>query len=307
LAAVLADASTSSFRITFGRPVDLPASLRMFGRWGDDGLDRWNGQTLLRTVRLGDAVVPFAAEAGGTVGEPRLDVVTRQIGSVGTHEMERAIRATFVVEQPGLKRLVDADSAVARLAVQYPAIVPVLVPDPFTALIRSISAQQVNLAWASTIRRRLAEAYGTRHQVGDAYVFSLEPGPLAAASVEELRALQLTTAKSISVIDSARAAQAGELDAHRLAALEDEELIAHLIRLRGIGRWSAEWFLARTLGRPRVVAGDLGVRKAIGRLYATPTLPSEDEVRRLTDHWGDAATVVQALALYDLAESPPAA
>ena len=55
----------------------------------------------------------------------------------------------------------------ARLARLYPAIVPVLVPDPFTALIRSISAQQVNLTWASTIRRRLAEGYGTRHQVGD--------------------------------------------------------------------------------------------------------------------------------------------
>ncbi len=299
--------SPSTFRISFGRPIDLSASLRMFGRWGDDGLDRWDGRTLVRTVRIGGAVVPFAAQAAGTVADPGLDVVASDSEGVDRDEIERAIRATFVVEQPGLERLAAADPAVARLARLYPAIIPVLVPDPFTALIRSISAQQVNLAWASTIRRRLAEGYGTRHEVGDAYVYSLEPGPLGAASVEELRALQLTTAKSISVIDSARAAQAGELDADRLAALDDEDLIAHLTGLRGIGRWSAEWFLARTLGRPRVVAGDLGVRKAVGRLYATPTLPSEDDVRRLTGHWGDAATVVQALALYDLAESTPAA
>ncbi|HYI21596.1 MAG TPA: hypothetical protein VEX62_03075 [Candidatus Limnocylindrales bacterium] len=301
-----ADRLTSSSHITFGRPIDLPASLRMFGRWGDDGVDRWDGQTLTRTVRLRGAVVPFAAQAAGTEDEPSLDVVATHGESVGADEVERAIRATFVVEQRGLDRLAEADSGVARLARLYPAIVPVLVPDPFTALIRSISAQQVNLTWASTIRRRLAEGYGTRHQVGNAYVYSLEPGRLAAASVEELRALQLTTAKSISVIDSARAAQAGELDAIRLAALDDEELIGHLTRLRGIGRWSAEWFLARTLGRPRVVAGDLGVRKAVGRLYGTPAIPSEDEVRRLTEHWGEAATVVQTLALYDLAESPPA-
>jgi len=221
--------------------------------------------------------------------------------------IEEAIRSTFVDGEFGLNKLASTDPAIARLARIHRGVIPVLVPDPFTALIRSISAQQVNLSWASTIRRRLAERYGTRHEIGDTFVYSLEPDPLAVASVQELRALQLTTAKSIAVIDSARAAQAGELGMTQLAALDDEALIAHLTRLRGIGRWSAEWFLARTLGRPRVVAGDLGVRKAVARLYGTPVLPSEDEVRRLTAHWGPAATVVQALALFDLAESAGAA
>ena len=85
--------------------------------------------------------------------------------------------------------------------------------------------------------------------------------------------------------------------------MPDEDLIAHLTQIRGIGRWSAEWFLARTLGRPRVVAGDLGVRKAVGRMYLGGAMPSEDEVRRLTAHWGASATHVQALALHDLAAS----
>ncbi|CAN5817898.1 hypothetical protein BH24CHL6_BH24CHL6_01670 [soil metagenome] len=74
-----------------------------------------------------------------------------------------------------------------------------------------------------------------------------------------------------------------------------------MTQLPGIGRWSAEWFLARTLGRPRVVAGDLGVRKAVARLYGRAALPSEEEVRELTAHWGSAATLVQQLALHDLA------
>jgi len=81
-----------------------------------------------------------------------------------------------------------------------------------------------------------------------------------------------------------------------------EQIVAN--KVRGIGRWSAEWFLARTLGRPRVVAGDLGVRKAVGRLYGAPATPSELEVRRLTAHWGAAATHAQALCLHDLAERP---
>jgi DNA-3-methyladenine glycosylase II len=81
--------------------------------------------------------------------------------------------------------------------------------------------------------------------------------------------------------------------------MDDEAVILHLVQLPGIGRWSAEWFLARTLGRPRVVAGDLGVRKAVGRLYDAG-MPSEQETRRLTEHWGETATLVQALALHDL-------
>ena len=130
----------------------------------------------------------------------------------------------------------------------------------------------------------------------------LDPEPLADADVDELRALQLTYAKARAVVATARAATAGELRRAIWNAMDDEQLIAHLTRLPGIGRWSAEWFLARTLGRPRVVAGDLGVRKAVGRLYGAG-MPSEDETRRLTDHWGAAATVAQALALHDLARS----
>jgi DNA-3-methyladenine glycosylase II len=76
--------------------------------------------------------------------------------------------------------------------------------------------------------------------------------------------------------------------------------MARLVALRGIGPWTAEWFLARTLDRPRVVAGDLGVQKAVGRLYLDGRMPSEDEVRALTAHWGAAAGAAQELALADL-------
>ena len=275
------------------------------GRAGDDLIDRFDGTRALRTLRLGptEELVAYAAEVTGSA-----DLPTTLSLSFGTDYADRsaeigaAVEATLLTDRSALAQLAAADELVAELARRYPGIVPVLYRDPFTALIRSISAQQVNLRWAATVRARLARRYGTRHLVGGWEVWSLQPEPLAAARLEDLRALQLTTAKSLSVIDVARAAQAGELRLSELAALDDEQLIAHLTGLRGIGRWSAEWFLARTLGRPRVVAGDLGVRKAIGRLYRTPHMASELEVRRLTAHWGAAATHAQALALHDLAQ-----
>lgn len=295
--------ATLRLGISFPAPADLSASLRPLGRWGDDGIDRWDGATAVRTVRVGTDrhVVPYVARVTGGVTEPRFELRIPAAAGVPVEAVAELVRASFVADPAALAALAAADQRVARLAQLYPGLLPVLIEDPFSALVRSISAQQVNLPWAAIIRRRLAEHYGTRHEVDGSTVFSLHPEPLAGASIEELRALQLTTAKSRAVIDCARAAQAGELEPARLEAFDVDGLIDHLTRLRGIGRWSAEWFLARTLGRPIVVAGDLGVRKAVGRMYGQPTLPSEDGVRRLTVHWGAAAAIAQALALHDLA------
>lgn len=84
----------------------------------------------------------------------------------------------------------------------------------------------------------------------------------------------------------AAAVATGALDLEALCQQPDAEVIACLTACRGLGRWTAEWFLARTLGRPRVVTGDLGVRKAVGAAYLNGRLPSETEVRELTAHWG---------------------
>lgn len=281
----------------------MAASLAPLGRSGDDLLDRWDGQVLLRTAKLAgldDAVAYRACEVGHDRTVLAVDLPERAASAAGA--LEAHVRHSLLSDTTALEDLALRDPAVGRLWTAYPDVVPVLFRDPFMAIVRSISAQQVNLRWAVTIRRRLVERYGLRLVVGGGEAWRLEPGPLAEATIAELRDLQLTTAKARSVIECARAAQDGALDLAMLERLSDDDVIAHLTTLRGIGPWSAEWFLARTLGRPRVVAGALGVRKAIGRLYDTPGVPAESDVRRLTEHWGAAATHAQALALHDLAE-----
>jgi DNA-3-methyladenine glycosylase II len=285
--------------VTFTRKIDFRASLAPLGRWGDDMIDRFDGHRLVRSLRVSadQPALPFAADVPRQPSD-RLELDMNPVSEGAT----ALVMATFVTQTDALRELRERDGAIALLAERYPGLVPVLIPDPFHALVRSISAQQINLAFAARIRQRLALAYGTRLEVGADFVYVLRSEALAAASVEDLRALQLTYAKARAVVATARAATAGELDRDDLERLDDEALIAHLTRLPGIGRWSAEWFLARTLGRPRVVAGDLGVRKAVGRLYDAG-MPSETETRRLTEHWAGAATVAQALALHDLAVS----
>jgi DNA-3-methyladenine glycosylase II len=284
-------------RIDLEGPLDVAASLGGLARWGDDLIDRWDGSRWLRIVRVGNRAVPARVRSIGSLEHPTLELEAqeRDLDLVAQH-----FSRTFVQSSVALAQLIAVDPAVAAANAQYPGVRPLLTHDPLTALVRSISAQQVNLRWAAEVRRRLAQRYGVPHDFGGEVVFELDASALSTASVEELRVLQLTTVKAKSVIAVARAALDGALDREALDRLDDEAVIEALTRIYGIGRWSAEWFLARTLGRPRVVAGDLGVRKAVGKAYLGGRMPNEAEVRLATEHWGAAAGVAQQLLLNTL-------
>ena len=207
----------------------------------------------------------------------------------------------FVMAPDDFRRLCDEDTVIQQLNRSLPGVRTVRQHDLLTALVRSVSAQQINLRWASTIRARLAQNYGRRHDISDGFAYSLDAHRLAAAAPSDIRELQFTVRKAESIIALAAEVESGRLSLARLASLSSPEVIACLVTFKGIGVWSAEWLLARTLGRPVVVAGDLGVRKAVGRAYLDGAMPSEEDVRRITNHWGASANVAQALVLHGLA------
>jgi DNA-3-methyladenine glycosylase II len=261
-------------------------------------MDRWDGRTLVRTTRVDGVIVPFACTVIGTVDAPEVEV--RVADTTHASTVTRVVQHMFVTATEPLARLAAVDPVIARLVARYPGVCPVLQTDALTALIRSISAQQVNLRWAATTRRRLVEAFGRQHGLAAHVVYSLEAARLAEAGVDQVRALQFTTRKAEYIIALARAVVQGTLDLAVLPTRTDAEIIERLVAQRGIGRWTAEWFLARFLGRACVAAGDLGVRKAVGAAYLQGQLPSEAEVRQLTAHWGAAAGVAQQLLLHTL-------
>jgi DNA-3-methyladenine glycosylase II len=279
-------------------PVDVAASVDFFRRNGDDLLDRWDGQHLVRTAPVGGRSIAYWCAPCGGLRAPLLAGGVEDVACAPA--IERAIRASFVAAPPSYAELKRRDPVIGLLDVRYSGVRPVLQLDFLGALVRCISAQQVNLRWAVTTRQRLAEAFGRRHDVGPHIVYSLDAARLANVTVAAVRRLQFTTRKAEYIIAIAREIAAGDLGLEMLAGLADEEVVGRLTAVRGIGRWTAEWVLCRTLGRPCVVAGDLGVRKAVGLAYLDDRLPSEAEVRRATEHWGEAALVAQTLLLHGL-------
>ncbi|AWN22278.1 DNA-3-methyladenine glycosidase [Deinococcus irradiatisoli] len=153
-------------------------------------------------------------------------------------------------------------------------------PDPFAALIRSVVGQQLSVKAASAIAARL-----------DAASQGLSPEALLGAEPQALRDLGLSWAKVRTVQAVAAAQLSGQIDFARLSALEDEEVIAALLPLPGIGRWTAEMFLIFGLARPDVFSfGDLALRKALAQRY-----PAEDHlaaVQRWQPHRSYAARLL---------------
>jgi DNA-3-methyladenine glycosylase II len=284
------------FELKLPGPLDFAASLEIFRRSGDDLLDRWDGKRLVRITTDSAGVHPYVCQAGGDIEAPVLHVLVRD--GAERDVVERAIRAAFLPLVLEFEHLCAADPLIAHLAIQHRGFRPVLQADLLTALVRCISAQQVNLKWAATVRRRLAEKFGRSHSVGEHNVYSLDPERLTALQIADIRRLQFTTRKAEYIINAARAVANGELNTANLTGLPDEEVIAKVTAIRGLGHWTAEWVLARTLGRPRVSAGDLGVRKAVGIAYFGGVMATPEEVRQATCHWGRAAGLAQGLLLH---------
>src|SRR2546426_3000729 len=115
-----------------------------------------------------------------------------------------------------------------------------------------------------------------------------EAATLARARLREFRVMKFSHRKGEYIRDLARAVVSGRLDLDALAAAPSEVVIERLTRERGLGRWTADWFLARCLGRGDVCpAGDLGVRRAFEHFYGRARTRSEEAIRRRARAWGE--------------------
>src|SRR2546428_1301475 len=164
-----------------------------------------------------------------------------------------------------------------------------LAPTPLEMLVGSISAQQANRRFACARGARLVRRWGPPLPLGRHTVWAFPDGAaLAQARLRELRAMKFSRRKGEYIRDLARAVVCGRLDLDALAAAPSEAVIERLTQQRGFGRWTADWFLARCLGRGDVcAAGDLGVRRAFEHFYGRGRTRSEEAVPRPARAWGE--------------------
>lgn len=154
--------------------------------------------------------------------------------------------------------------------------------DPFPALVRTITAQQISTKAASTIYGRLIALMAK----------GVTPDALLALSDADLRQAGLSRQKAGYLKDLAAKVKSGELPIHLLHELDDESVIDAIVKVKGLGRWSAEMFLMFRLRRPDVLpVGDLGIVTAIQRLYGLRKKPNAARIIRIGEAWRPYRTV----------------
>lgn len=152
---------------------------------------------------------------------------------------------------------------------------PRIRPTGYATLLRTIVGQQVSVAAAASVWRKLELLLGE----------GIPSGRLLAASFDDLRACGLSRQKQGYVRSLCELVEEGALDFDALPG-DDEEAIAELVRIKGIGRWSAEIYLLFAEGRPDIwPAGDLAVQAGIGKILGLEERPKEKAARDLAEAW----------------------
>ncbi len=272
-------------------PLDVAGTLSRFRLWGEDPANQLSDGVFRRAIRVDDRWCGYELTWTGGPDGTRLQVSVP--GARGGRVLDAALAevrhiCALDLDVVSFYRTAARDPTLAGLIPRLYGLRPTLSPEPFEMLVGSVCAQQVNLAFAFTVRARLVRRFGNPVRMSGQMVYAFpEPAALARVRVSELRRMQLTVRKAEYIVGLAERIVSGELDLAALRAQPNEEVIDTLTNVRGLGRWTAEWFLVRGLGRGDVCpAGDLAVRKAFARFYNRGRALSERAIRRRAATWG---------------------
>ncbi len=171
-------------------------------------------------------------------------------------------------------------------------------PEHYGALVRSIVGQQLSVTAAAAISARLPERCGGRPPT---------PAEVLGDDPEELRAAAGLSRAKVSFLRSlAEHVTDGSLELDALERLPDEQVIAELVAVKGLGTWSAHMFLMFHLQRPDVLAvGDLGIRRAVMNAYHLPELPTPASLQLIAEPWRPHRTLA-CLYLWHSLDATPA-
>jgi DNA-3-methyladenine glycosylase II len=274
--------------LSLPEPYDFELSTERFRAFGPDLANLWYEGGVHRVV--GGREIRIEAAPGGVDVQP-LDDETEPVARA-------VVGADFELDP--FYEWARGDDVLRDLVPKLAGFRPPLAPDPYETIVSAITAQQVSLFAAFAIRNRMVERFGERGV--HAYAFPTRER-MAGAHEEELTELGFSRRKAEYVLGVARA----ELDLEALRNLPDDEVKATLTALRGLGEWTADWFLARHLARPRAwPAGDLGLVKAVSAFFFRGGKLSIAEVRAFGERFDPFQNLTAHYLLTGYRTAPPA-
>lgn len=274
-------------------PYDFSLSCRVFSE-GDPSIRRFEQGTFRQVIRVGEKPVLVKVRDVGEEWDPVLAVDVLPGDEVTQGEREKAGDqvSSLLGIHDDLEQFfiaIRADRLMTRIARDLHGLRAPQSATVFEALVTSIIEQQISIRVARLIEARMVRRFGERLEVVGRTYFAY-PGPedLAAGTAEDFRSCGLSARKGEYIRDVAGMVAGGTFDLESLKEVHDSNrIIEELCELRGVGRWTAEFVLLRGMHRlDTIPADDLGVKRAIARVYCPGQRISADQARAIAEQWG---------------------
>jgi DNA-3-methyladenine glycosylase II len=287
-------------------PFRLDLTVWAFRRRKKNAVDRWDGGQYSRVVVAdgGPVQLTVIQETAGV--EPKLIVTVESTTRIS--ERVRTDAGLLVQKMLGLAvdmqpfyDLARDNAVIGPLVERFSGVRPPRFPTVFEGLVNSIACQQVTLDLGILLLNRLSERFGVQIVTRGAVLRAFpSPADLADVQEESIRELGFSRQKARAIKELSTHVADNTVDLARLEGMTNREAIAELSRIRGIGRWSAEYVLLRGLGRLDTFPGDdIGAQNNLQRLFHLADKPAYDHIRQLTSPWHPYEGVVYFHLLLD--------
>jgi DNA-3-methyladenine glycosylase II len=264
----------------------------MLRRRPDNIIDRWDGQTYRRVLVEEGTPFEIAVTQSDRFGVPRLHVsvtgkvAVSQVRAYAVAAVERLLG--IHVDLIKFYHFCENDEVLKSLATQFHGSKPPRFPTYFETLVNAIACQQLTLTVGIRLLNRLTEACGPAIETAEGIFYAFpRPQQLANMDIEKLRDMGFSYRKARYLTGLARAMIEKQLNLEEIERLDDKQAVNRLCRLKGVGRWTAEYFLLRGLGRTHVFPGDdVGARNHLQRWLRLSKPMDYDEVHKTVKRWG---------------------
>ena len=286
-------------------PFRLDLAVWTLRRRPGNTMDRWDGQTYRRALPLTEGLVEVAVNQVGPLDAPQLRVSVE--GQTDISAIRTNVRSTLTrllglnTDLTPFYAFAARDRRLRPLAERFRGMKPPRFASVFECVVNAIACQQMTLTLGIRLLDALAATYGPALKVGGV-TFHAFPRPidLAGLDPDDLRRMGFSRQKGCAIIELARSIAEEKLDLEKLAKLADQEAVARLRSLRGVGRWTAEYVLLRGLGRTHIFPGDdVGARNNLQRWLHVEKELDYEGVRRVLASWNRYAGLVYFHLLLD--------
>ncbi len=274
-------------------PFRLDFTVWALRRRPSNAVDQWDGKFYNRLLIVADRSVKITVQQLNTKGIPKLSVVLKSEKELTVEIIKEA--RELLEKMLGLKtdlklfyKLAKADKILKPLAKVFIGVKPPRFPTLFEALLNSIACQQVTLTLGILLLNRLAVTFGAKLIDGQTVIYAFpSPEDLADIPAEDIKKLGFSRqkVKAIKVLSNAIINKEIPL-LKELEEMTSEQAVEHLLKIHGIGRWSAEYVLLRGLGKTGTFPGDdVGAQKNLMLLMNLKERPNYDQIKKLTAEW----------------------